>query len=106
MHHWRLEVIYGVTDVGRQELIQATNKLFLFGVAKHVIQGDPVIVLFFLAIHDVTVGEQHAVTTGTFGLGVVVDAYIIEDTNTDLCGFATRLAVLPRAFFLITASGL
>jgi hypothetical protein len=78
LHHRRLEVIYGVTDVGRQKLIQATNKLFLFGVDKHVIQGDPVIVLFFLVIYDVTVGEQYAVTTGTFGLGVVVDDYSIE----------------------------
>jgi hypothetical protein len=31
LHHRCLEVIYDVTDVSRQTLIQTTNKLFLFG---------------------------------------------------------------------------
>jgi hypothetical protein len=31
LHHRRLEVIYGVTDVSHQKLTQTTHKLFLFG---------------------------------------------------------------------------
>jgi hypothetical protein len=31
LHHRRLEVIYGVTDVSHQKLTQTTHNLFLFG---------------------------------------------------------------------------
>jgi hypothetical protein len=31
LHHRRLEVIYGVTDVSHQKLTQTTHKLFLVG---------------------------------------------------------------------------
>jgi hypothetical protein len=96
MHHRRLEVIDGVTDMSRQQFVQATDKLLLFGVTQHVIQGDPVIVVFLLTVHDITVGELHTVTTGTIGLKVVSDDHSIEATNVNavLVGFAARLARL------------
>ena len=93
LHHRRLEVIDGVTDMSRQQFVQATDKLLLFGVTQHVIQGDPVIVGFLRTVHDIAVGELHTVTTGTLGLEVVSDAHSMEATNENavLGGFAARL---------------
>jgi hypothetical protein len=79
-------------------------------VAEDVMQGDPVVVVFFLAIHDIAVGELHTLTTGALGLGVISDADSIEATNVNasLGGFATNLArlTLNDSVGFVTHSGL
>jgi hypothetical protein len=96
LHYWRSKVVDSVPDMLRQQLIQTTDKLLLFEVTDDVIQGDPVIAVFFLAIHDLAVGELHTLTAGALDLGVLSDADSIEATNVNvlLDGFATRLARL------------
>ncbi len=77
-------------------------------MVQHVIQSDPVIIVFLLTVHDITVGELHTVTTGTLGFDVVIDVHNIEATNVNavLVGFVTRLARLTPniSFWFVTHS--
>jgi hypothetical protein len=96
LYHHRTTLHHGFTSVCHHQLIQTTDKLFLVGVLLHLLQSDPVIIVSFLAVHDITVREVHTLTTGTFRFGVVINEYNIETTNVNLRCLVTRTLVVMQ----------